>query len=816
VANSLVKKVWSDLTERRGRSLLTVLGLCVGFWGVGSAAVAWLVLSRDLPANFLQTNPPAIRMTVSGPDTVDVASLGRVEGALAIENRPHLTGRIQYGADRWMPLNLWVVEDFNAMRVARIFPEDATLPPRSGAVVVERDGLPFANILRMRAQSGAPGHGRVVKDGDPAAASLQDSPVRLRLSGGTDVETEIDGTVFDPARAPSRMEMTMYAYATRETVSGWGAKIADRLLVTPAPGHEDPLAIRETAQRLEKRLKSLGYEVGRTEFPSHTEHVHQFQMNSILWLISGVGTLALLMSMVLVVNLVTSILTNQIRQIGILKAMGASRRQIAAMYAAAMALLGFVAAVISLPLAVKSGFMLAEALSAFLNFELITESLPAGAYLGSIGFASLFPISASLPTLQRWSSVAVSDALRHFGANPDRERAPRLERLMAVFPMNVRLGLRNAFRRPQRTALTAATLGLGVTVFMVAMNTRASLLNTAEIEERSRRYDVIIGFDEPVEARRVAFMEQFPIVARAETWNVESARITGPAEDRSDPFRLFRVPDDSDMLAPYVLAGSWLNPQSAPGVVINHRLQQSFPELQPGSVLRLEVDGQLLELKVLGVIKEFGPASLYMRDPVFRQHVNDREEGVNAGFVRLKQPTEQNLSTLTGLLESHFDLAQVPVRGLQSGKTASRIIRGHLDVIVAALVALALIILAVSTLGMMSAVSAGVVERSRELAILRSLGGQPASVRRILSSESTLIAVAGWAAALVLASIVSAPLASYFGEILVEYPFDFEFSSAGIIASLGIAVAVARLASILPARFANRRSVGEAIQGSEG
>lgn len=54
MANSILKKIWRDLVERKGRSALTIIGLGIGFWGVGSAAVAWLVLSNDLSANFTQ------------------------------------------------------------------------------------------------------------------------------------------------------------------------------------------------------------------------------------------------------------------------------------------------------------------------------------------------------------------------------------------------------------------------------------------------------------------------------------------------------------------------------------------------------------------------------------------------------------------------------------------------------------------------------------------------------------------------------------------------------------------------------------------
>lgn len=811
MTGSVPRKIWRDLAERKGRSLLTVIGLCVGFWAVGSAGVAWLVLSNDLTENFMQTNPPAIVMELAGPGTLDVGRLGAVEGARAIANRPLLTGRVQYAPNRWMSLLLWVVDDFDDMPVATVFPEDAELPPPVGTVVVERDALPIANFLKRREESGSVGHGKPGFDVDAPFVRFEDAPVRFQFPDGLDVMADIRGTVFDPRQAPSRMEMTIYAYATRATVEQWGAEADTRLLIAPAVGYESDDAIRDTAARLEARVESLGYTVLKTEYPSHTEHVHQFQMNSVLWLISGVGLIALVMSAVLVVNLITGILTSQVRQIGILKAIGASVHQVTWMYAGAMWLIGLAAALVALPLADASGFVVSRGLAAMLNFDLLTDGTPLLARIIFVAAASLFPVLTALPAVRRWSNVAVTDAIQHYGTNPEYEKAPRIERLASTLALDWRMGLRNAFRRPQRTFMTAATLGLGVLVFMIAMNIRTSLLQTAATEEQARRYDVLVGLEEPVAAARVAWMGAFDIVERAEAWRVERAGVVGPAAAEEETFRLFRVPENSDMMVPNQLAGRWLDDG---GVVINHRLQKTFPELEPGSAVRLDIDGRPLDMIVAGVIKEFGPPSLYIRDTDYRAKMGDGDDLVNAGFVRLREPNEQNLATLTALLESHFELAQVRVRGLQSGKIASRVIRGHLDSIVATLLVLALLVLSVGALGMTSAISTNVVERSRELAILRSIGGTPAAIRRILASEAAAIAMIGWVVALAASAPISAPLSGYFGEVLVEYPFDFRFSSLGTAASLGIALVLALLASIAPARLVNRKSISATMQSA--
>jgi putative ABC transport system permease protein len=115
---------------------------------------------------------------------------------------------------------------------------------------------------------------------------------------------------------------------------------------------------------------------------------------------------------------------------------------------------------------------------------------------------------------------------------------------------------------------------------------------------------------------------------------------------------------------------------------------------------------------------------------------------------------------------------------------------------------------------MTSAVSTSIVERGRELAILRAIGGTPLAIRRILSSEAIAIALIGWASALLLSAAVSGLVTDFFGEALVEYPFDFRFSPLGVVSSFGIAVLLAMLASNTPARLASRQSVRAAMQSS--
>lgn len=818
---SILKKIWRDLTERKARTILTIVGLLVGLWGVGSVVVAWQVLDNDLSENFTSTNPPAIILTLKSKPIQDsdevlpIKKLATVLGIAAIENRPILSGRLEIYQDYWLPVAFWVVDDFSQMKVGKIFTESMVKIPPKNSFFIERDGLLLAN-WRLKMRVTGPDPHKIARDphGEPIVIDPNNmtyfggKPISLRLKAGQQVEVELSGTVHDPAQAPSRMEQLLYGYITPETAKLWtGGNLVDRLIVTPVHGYSDAASVRQISVRLEAQLNELGYQVTKISFPSTTEHKHQFQMNSILFLLTGVGLLALLVSVVLVLNLINGILTSQVKQIGILKAIGATNIHIASIYLGSMMILGMIASLIAIPLAVYSGYVISAKLAAFLNFDILTTELPLSFLFILFLVGTLLPMIAALGPIKRWTQVSVINALQHAEATSSKNRV----NLPLPLPINLVMGIKNAFRKPRRLLFTAATVAIGLMTFMLAMNTSTSLLHTAEQEELQKRYDLLVLFEQPIKANRVGWMDKFGMVEHAETWKIKPVTLTNlnGLDNEIRPLKL--IPTASKVMQPFMLSGNWLNPEQAGGVVINQRISYDHSEYRVGNILDVLINNIPMKLPIIGIMKEFGGASIYMREIDFRHHFPDTDQLINSAFITLKEPNEKTLTELKKLLEQHFTLAGVGVADMASAKRASRVIRGHLDVIVSALLLLALLMLFVSTLGMASGISTSIVERTREIGILRAIGGKPSAIASILLTESMTMAFIGWLFALLLSQPTSKLMTEYFGTALVEYPFDYMGSTEGIYLSLFGTIILVILATIGPIYSANKHSVQEAI-----
>ena len=796
------RKVWKDLAERKARSLTTLAGLVIGLWGIGTVSIAWLVLSNDLGENYARTLPPdLVVQSAAGA----VPPLDDIAGLEAHDNRPLLVSRMELAPNLFLPLQVFVVDDFSSLPVARFFPQEGTLPPPAGDMVIERAGDTLLKILRAQAARPDTLHDR------HAGATPDDiappESIAVQLPGGTTVRTRIAGTVFDPGLAPSNQEQIIYGYITRETAETWlPDAVPARIVARTAPGKQQAVA-----SAIRARLQAAGGDPGGLEFPDPARHPHQFQMDAILFLLLGLGALAFLMGAVLVINLINGILTNQIRQIGSLKAMGASTLQVGRLYLASQLLLGLASSVLAMPLAVKAGYGACRVIAAMLNFDILTTRLPWPAYAALILAGGLMPVLAAVWPVRRWSRVAVRDALENHGTSAQMHRGSALDRLRLPLPMPIRAGVRNALRRPARFTLSVATIAIGALIFMLAMNMRASILNTADTEEATVLYDVSVWLEQDTAWQRLSWMEGFPVVNRAELWPVASARITGADELQEAEIPLLAIPTGTWAVRPNLVEGAWLSEDRPAGVVATHRLMNRLPSLKVGSLLPLDINGRRIEVELVGVEKRFGPASLRMPLSGYLELTGADPDLGRVALLDLDQETAGNPAEFIQLLESHFPLAGLQVRQVATSRLAARVIRNHLDVIVAMLVFVAVLMLLVSGLGMASGTSTSVIERTREIGVLRAIGATPLAVTKILTVEALVVALTGCAVALVLANPLSRRLEAYFGAGIVEYPFDHQFSYGGLALCVALVSLLAVAATLGPARLVTRGTVRTAV-----
>jgi putative ABC transport system permease protein len=111
----------------------------------------------------------------------------------------------------------------------------------------------------------------------------------------------------------------------------------------------------------------------------------------------------------------------------------------------------------------------------------------------------------------------------------------------------------------------------------------------------------------------------------------------------------------------------------------------------------------------------------------------------------------------------------------------------------------------------MGTMSINVIERTREIGVMRAIGAADGQVLRIVLVEGVLIGVLSWLTAALLAVPVSKLLSDAVGYAFFQAPLTFAFSLVGALIWLGLVTLIAALASLLPARNATRLTVREVL-----
>ena len=141
------------------------------------------------------------------------------------------------------------------------------------------------------------------------------------------------------------------------------------------------------------------------------------------------------------------------------------------------------------------------------------------------------------------------------------------------------------------------------------------------------------------------------------------------------------------------------------------------------------------------------------------------------------------------------------------------IIFNHLDIILMIILFLSLLVLSVSAMGMGSAMGINVIERTREIGVLRAIGATPKMIIQLFVVEGFVISALSVAVGLLLALPMSSLAAKFFGELILggNTPLDFAFSEMGFAITLIVTLLFGYIASRVPANKATEITVQEAI-----
>src|SRR5215203_5727749 len=351
------KKAIRDFWQERARTTLVVLAIALGISAFAAVLSSYAILTRELDRGYLETNPASAVIRVDTIDDELVKAILQNPEVSDAEPRRTISGQIKAGPAQWRNLILFVVHDYRNMRVSKLVPEKGAWPPAAGEILIERDAFQVAK------------------------ANIRDA-VTVKTANGVEQPLVISGSVHDVGQAQARMENIVYGYINLATLVQLGEEPKlDQLNILVARNKFDENHIKKVVADVESTIKSRGHEVFRIDVPAPGKHPHSDLTGVLLLAMSSFGIFVVVLSGILVINLLTAMMASQVRQIGVMKAIGGTHWQIARMYFSQALFLGIAAVIVALPFGLLGSRALCRYMAIFLNFDINSFAVPAWVYL---------------------------------------------------------------------------------------------------------------------------------------------------------------------------------------------------------------------------------------------------------------------------------------------------------------------------------------------------------------------------------------------------------------------------------------------------
>ena len=325
-------------------------------------------------------------------------------------------------------------------------------------------------------------------------------------------------------------------------------------------------------------------------------------------------------------------------------------------------------------------------------------------------------------------------------------------------------------------------------------------------------YDVAVQFERSYRIERIERETlSVPGVENAETWSFYNTRRERPDGSHSDNIILFAPPAETKLVKPTVIEGRWLHPDDENAIVVNSIVLRDEPDLKVGDEILLKIEGKEKPWQVVGVVTGGMPmAMMFANYPYFARVAHDvgRAEWV---FATTEQHGLEFQSDVARALEDHFNHIGMDVGATAKVDEEMAEVEAIFEVIVVLLLIMAFLLAVIGGLGLMGTMSINVLERTREIGVMRAIGASNKSVRRIFIVEGIIIGVISWLVGAVLAFPVSRYLSDLIGAQFLSAPLNFTFSFTGVVIWLVLVIVLATVASFLPAWNASRITVREVL-----
>ena len=384
------RKVLSDLWGDKTRTALVVASIAVGVFAIGTIITTFVFLSQDFNDSFAASNPANIEIWTDPFQEDLIRVIEKIPGVDQVEGRQIIPIRTRRGDENWQGATLIGVDDFENSSINQLGTVEGSLTPGRNEIMFSEDLLNSTGF----------------QVGDA---------IEIELPDGSSHDLTVVGLVTDQQSARPDSSNTSNGFITQDTLRGMGAvNYFNHLLITVEGDGGDEAFISQVTSAIEDKLESHNWGVYQTRETLSNEHPMADMIFALLGLLGALGILITILSASLIINTLNALLAQQLRQIGVMKLIGARSLQILGMYLVLITNYSVIALVLAVPLSALAGYALANLAANLLGAVLMGFRIIPAAVVAQVVVAFAVPLGAGFFPVNKGAKTKVRRAISNY------------------------------------------------------------------------------------------------------------------------------------------------------------------------------------------------------------------------------------------------------------------------------------------------------------------------------------------------------------------------------------------------------------------
>lgn len=793
------QKVWFDLWHNKTRTLLAVLSITAGVFAVGSMFGMADLMLTTMDQSHQSVLPPHINVRLGAyvdRDTLmNLASIPGVEGIEPV-NEISVVYRLGPGAP-WRQGIMHMRGDWQQQRYELVQLRQGNWPTGKDDLGIER----MANVFDH------------IAVGDPITFKI----------GGQERTIAVTSLIRHPFVPPPMFQDLLFFFMGGAGLERFGVPEGTYnevyVRVTPySPDHA-----KEVATAIKDKLARQGIGVASFGYQDPNRHWGRSFMDGFVLVLEILAIVSVIVSAVLVYNTLSNLVTQQTNQIGILKAIGGRQSTIVGVYSVGAFVYGLLALAIGLPLSTLVAFAISRYFLNLFNIDFNQFRVSTLAVEFSVLSALVAPVLAGLPPVLQGAAITVRDAIASYGLGA-RTGPTRLDRAIEGFgarwlsaPYATALG--NMFRRKGRLLLTELVLVTAGSAFLMVMSLNSSIALTLDNIFARNQYDTIIQFTQGQRAEHVeALARSVPGVDRIELHLGQAASmyVSGQlVKEAGLGSTIEGIPEGSDFYRPLIVSGRWLVPGDGRAVVLTRDVAKKN-NVKVGDTITLDLGALGTDTwRVVGLYdpifaSSFGTDMVYAPQEALYKATKKYGQG-SMLYARTSSHQADFRASVTRQLKDLFDDRGMKVVQSQTQSELRSLNTFQFGMVVDMMLGLSVIVALVGGIALMGALSIGVIERTKEIGVMRAVGARSRTILGIFIMEGLLQGLLSWLISMPISLLASPILAGALGQAMFGARLDYQYNWSALLIWLVIIVVVSVIASIVPANRATQISVRDSL-----